>query len=134
MSANLLPWKRLSDLLDDSLSQEDSHGRFAPLDIVESESGYEVTLDLPGVLSDAVEIEFREGRLWVAGERAVSERAEGVKVHRLERRSGKFRRVIGMPDDVDSERIEATFSNGVLSVVIPKAQASKPKRIEIKTS
>lgn len=133
MHTNLVPWQRLSELLDDNRFSHDAMGFHAPLDIVEAEDGYEVTVDLPGVSAESVNIEFKEGRLWVSGERSAEKREEGKKYHVLERRSGKFQRVLGLPDDVASERIEAVYRDGVLRLSIPKAEAAKPKKIEVKT-
>jgi HSP20 family protein len=133
MSTKLVPWQRLSDLFDDSLFHSDSGAVNPPLDIVESEVGYTVQLDLPGVLAENVSVEFKEGRLWVAGERLAEPRKEGNKYHRLERRTGKFRRVVGLPEDVANDRIEADFRDGVLRISLPKAEASQPKKIEVKT-
>ncbi len=134
MSTNLMPWQRLSDLIDDRLNFGEGHAMAAPLDIVESETGYEVTLDLPGIASDQVELEYRENRLWISGERAAVAREEGKKYHRLERGVGKFKRVIGLPEDVDADRIEAKYEHGVLSVLVPKAETTRPKKITIQSN
>jgi len=120
-------------LFDDPFFQGDSGGVNPPLDIVESQTGYSVTIDLPGVSAENVNVEFKEGRLWVTGERVVEAREEGKKYHRLERRMGKFRRVVGLPEDVANDRIAADFHEGVLTVSLPKAEASQPKKIEVKT-
>lgn len=130
MTSNLMPWRRL---FDDSLFSQDAMGLSAPLDIVEAEDHYLVTVDLPGVNADQVDIEFKEGRLWISGQRTAVKREEGKKYHLLERRTGKFQRVIGLPDDVAADGIEATFRDGVLYVEAAKAETAKPKKIEVKS-
>ena len=133
--ANLMHWPtRLNELLEDPFFSGDERttSLTAPLDIAETDSGYEVAVDLPGLNSESVQVEFKDGRLWVSGERAELQREEGRTYHRLERRHGKFRRVIALPNDVAADRIDASYKDGVLLVVVPKSEAARPRKIDIK--
>ena len=134
--SNLIHWPaRLNELFDDAQFFAEHRGggaMGAPLDIVETETGYELTADLPGLTSDDVHIEYKDGRLWISGERQEVVKEEGKTYHRSERRHGKFRRVIALPKDVASDKIEAAYNNGVLSVSVPKAETSMARKIEIK--
>ena len=103
------------------------------LNISETEQGYEVSLDLPGVDPANVKVEAHDGKLTVSGERHHEEKVEGKTFHRVERSYGTFRRVINLPSTVDNEKIDANYKNGVLSVKLPKSEAVKPKQIEVKS-
>jgi len=107
---------------------------FVPsLNLSETDHAYEVTLDLPGIDPDDVQVEIHEGQLSISGDRKfIGEAADKEKKwHRLESRFGKFRRTVALAEDVHAQQIEAKFKNGVLFVRVPKAPASQPRRIEI---
>jgi HSP20 family protein len=107
---------------------------FVPMaNLVETENEFEVTLDLPGLKPEEVNVELREGALWVSGERKEEKEEKGKTFHRMERRYGAFRRVIPLPTEVKEEKIEAEFHNGVLKVKLPKSEEVKPKHIEVKS-
>lgn len=100
--------------------------------VTESDSSYELTLDLPGMKSEDFNIEFHEGRLSVTGERAADEVVEGTKRHRVERQFGKFRRVFNLGHDVDADKVSAEYTAGILRVVVEKTAQIQPKKIEVK--
>lgn len=102
------------------------------LDVVENEDAYMVKASLPGVSPDDVEILFEDKVLSIKGEVQAEEEAEGETYHIRERRSGSFSRSLRFPVDVDADAIEATYEHGVLTLSVPKAEAVKPKRIEVK--
>jgi HSP20 family protein len=108
---------------------------FAPkTDLVETEKQFEVTADLPGLKPEEVNVEMREGSLWITGERCEEKEEEGKTYHRVERHSGKFRRVISLPTPVDKQHVTAEFEDGVLKVVIPKAKEDQPRKIAVKSN
>jgi len=100
--------------------------------IAETETGYEVTLDLPGMKPEEFNVELKEGQLWVTGERKHEHEEKGKTYHRIERHYGHFRRVIPLDATVDAEKVEADYKDGVLHVTVPKSEAARPKRIEVK--
>ncbi|HKH13824.1 MAG TPA: Hsp20/alpha crystallin family protein [Solirubrobacterales bacterium] len=102
-----------------------------PMDLVETDDHLVLRADLPGLDSDDVNIEVKDGVLTVSGERKTEheERADGF--YRVERASGGFSRSMSLPQDVDAERIDASFDKGVLEVRIPKPEERKPHRVEI---
>lgn len=105
---------------------------FAPrLDIAEAEQAYEVTVDLPGVKSEDVRVEMHEDRLTIAGVRQSHSEQKERQFHRIERSTGTFSRTVVVPSKVDVEKIEATYSDGVLHVSLPKASANQPRRIKV---
>lgn len=111
-----------------------AHRRYLPkLDMVESENGFEVKVDLPGIKPDQVHVDLKRGALWISGEIQEEREEEGKTYHRLERRRGEFQRVLPLPENVNEEGIEATFEDGVLTIVVPKTEEARPKHIEVKT-
>ena len=101
------------------------------LDLVETADHYEVIADLPGVTREGVEVEFENGVLKIRGERAVSAAGDDLRWYRRERSEGKFARTIAFRDDVEVADIEATVTDGVLRVRLPKAERRKPRQIPV---
>ena len=99
-------------------------------DIYETESGYVIAMDLPGIDREAVEIDIDDNRLTVKGIRSIAE----LKQHRSERPRGKFLRTFSVPGSVDQGKIGAEFKDGVLQITLPKRSEQKSKRIDIKIS
>src|SRR5215218_8467658 len=95
-----------------------------PMDLVETDDHLVLRADLPGLDVDDVNIEVKDGVLTVSGERT-----DGF--YRVERAFGGFSRSMSLPQDVDAERIDASFDKGVLEVRIPKPEERKPHRVEI---
>lgn len=107
---------------------------FAPrIDIAETDTSYEVTLDLPGMTAQDFNIEFKDGQLWISGERKHANAQKGKTFHRVERYHGQFRRVITLGTDVDADKVEATYRDGVLNLHVPKAESVQPRRINVKS-
>jgi HSP20 family protein len=100
--------------------------------LVESENEFEITIDLPGLKPEEVNLELREGALWITGERKEEAEEKGRTFHRMERRYGSFRRVIPLPASVKEDKVEAEFCHGVLCVKLPKSEEIKPKHIAVK--
>src|SRR5215475_13134523 len=97
-------------------------------DIYETESGYIIAMDLPGIDRNALELDVDDSRLVVKGTRAIAE----SKQHRAERPRGKFLRTFSVPGSVDQSKIGAEYKDGVLHIRLPKRSEQKPKKIDIK--
>jgi HSP20 family protein len=102
------------------------------LDISERKDAYLVTVELPGVEAEDLEITMEDGLLTIQGERQFTSESTEQQFHRIERRYGAFRRSITLPAQVQAELIEASFDNGVLQIVVPKMEEAKPKRIQVR--
>ena len=102
-----------------------------PLDIHEGTDAIALSLELPGLTREAVDIEFDDGVLSISGERSYVRPAESDVYRRVERSYGRFARSITLPQGVDAEAITAAMSDGVLTVTVPKAEEAKPKKIAI---
>jgi HSP20 family protein len=99
-------------------------------DIYETESGYLIALDLPGIKRDALEIDIDNNRLIVKGTRVVDEE----KARRSERPRGKFLRSFSVPSAIDQGKIGAEYKDGVLQIRLPKRAEQKAQKIEVKIS
>src|SRR6476661_9157773 len=102
-----------------------------PVDISERKNAYVLTVELPGVKVEDLEIAFQDGLLTIQGERPLTQDSTAEQFHVLERRYGLFRRSITLPLHVKADAIEASTEDGVLQVVVPKVEEAKPKRIEV---
>jgi HSP20 family protein len=111
---------------------------FVPsVDVVERADAYMITAELPGVDPAAVEISFENNTLTLRGTKTpwlVPQENEELRVYSAERLSGTFERSVRLPEYVEGDKIEATYQHGVLTISVPKAQAARPRRIEVKTS
>jgi len=99
-------------------------------DIYETDSGYVIAVDLPGVDRNAVEIDLDDNRLVIRGTRVIPESNK----HRVERPAGKFFRSFSVPGSVEQGQIGAEYKDGVLQIKLPKRKEPKPQRVEIKVS
>jgi HSP20 family protein len=102
------------------------------LDISERKDAYLVTVELPGVEPDDLEITLEDGVLTIQGERHFAHDSSEQQFHRVERRYGAFRRSITLPAQVQAEQIEASFDNGVLQILVPKMEEATAKRIKVR--
>jgi HSP20 family protein len=100
-------------------------------DITENNDKYTLHFDIPGVTREQVRISFSEGTLKVSGERQSVQDSSDETCHRMERITGKFYRSFTFPTQVDSDKINAGFKDGVLTITVPKAEEVKPRTIEI---
>jgi HSP20 family protein len=111
----------------------DATPAWAPaLDISERKDAYLVTVELPAVKLDDLTITLEDGLLTVQGERRFADDSSDQQFHRVERRYGAFRRAITLPAHVEADAVEASFEDGVLQVLVPKAEEAKPKRIQVR--
>jgi HSP20 family protein len=101
------------------------------IDIVERKDAYVVAVELPGIKLDDLEIAYQDGLLTIQGERGPAPNSAAEQTHLLERRYGQFRRSVTLPQHVTPDAIDASFEDGVLTVLIPKAAEAKPKRIQV---
>jgi HSP20 family protein len=130
------PFSREIDRVFDAFfGQTDQARRWVPpVDLVEAETQFVLKADLPGLSEGDVNIEVQDGTLTISGERKAEHEQREKGWYRIERSFGRFSRSLSLPDGVDPDRIQASFSHGVLEVRIPKPEERKPRRIEISGS
>lgn len=105
-----------------------------PANVVESETGYSLVMELPGVSPESVSIEMKDNRLEIGGNKTVAKAAEGERVAKSERRGGEFRRQFEFATQIDADAITADFKDGLLTITLPKSEKVLPRKIEIRTS
>ena len=90
-----------------------------------------VNAELPGMTQDDIEINLKDSRLTLQGEKKHEKKEENENYHSIERSYGKFSRSLRLPAGVDAENVQATFRDGVLKITMPKTEEAKPKKISI---
>jgi HSP20 family protein len=126
--------ERLFGSSSDWPHREGAAGVFPLTNVTEDNDNYYVRAELPGIAADEIEISVTGDSLSISGERRIPAEEEGARYHRKEREAGKFSRMISLPGQIDTEKVEAGCTDGVLTISLPKAQASKPKQISVKTA
>jgi HSP20 family protein len=101
-------------------------------DIAETETAYELAFELPGLEEKDIHVQVHDHVLTLTAERHDQREQKGKRWHRTEHRFGQFRRTIALPNDAASTGIEAVYRQGVLTVTVPKAPESQPKRIQVR--
>jgi HSP20 family protein len=111
---------------------QDALAKFEPeVNIAETETGYEFSIDVPGIKPEDVKVEYHEGQLTISGERKEEKEEKGKTFHRMETTYGSFQRTFALPGVVDEAKISAHAANGVLKVTLPKSQKVKPRVIQV---
>jgi HSP20 family protein len=147
MSGSLIPFTTRFALFDDFRKEIDqlfgrangdggelAQAHWSPrLNVSETEKEYHVSVDLPGLKPEEVNVELKQGDLWITGERKTETEEKGQTWHRVERSYGQFRRVVRLGDEVSTDNVSAEYKDGVLHVTVPKAEKAQTKKIEIKS-
>ena len=110
-----------------------ARGSFPALNMGTTEAAVEIYAFAPGLDPATIEVSVDKGLLTLSGERGATmpEASEKVAVYASERFTGPFKRVVSLPQDVDTDKVDASYRNGVLKVIVPKRESRKPRRIEI---
>ena len=111
---------------------EQRGGWAVPLDVIQDGDNFVVQGTLPGVKPEDIKVTIEDGVLNISGESKLGREEQNGNYLIRERRSGKFRRVLRLPESVDADTAETTYENGVLTVTLPKIEAKKAKRLEVK--
>lgn len=113
-----------SSLLDNFFNESVSRTRlqnFRPgVDIVETDKSYEIKLAVPGMNKEDFDLDINDGVLIISGERKFEKKEDGKNYHSVETQYGKFSRTFNLPDHVIASKIDATYTNGILNINIPK--------------
>lgn len=130
--------KRQMDLLSEGVLggalTGPSVGVFPLMNVTEDKDNYYIRAELPGIKSDELDISVTGDTLSIAGERKISEEKGDVKYHRREREAGKFSRIVNLPSQINTSKVDARCVDGLLSIVMPKAETAKQKQIVVKSS
>jgi HSP20 family protein len=101
------------------------------VDVSEDDDAFHVHAELAGVKKEDIDININESVLTITGQRESKHEQASKKAHRIERAYGSFARSFSLPDSADAEKIAASFTDGVLEVIIPKAKHEKPSPIKV---
>ena len=122
-------WSRM---LDNVPGERHERMLVPAMDVIESEDHLVITAELPGMAKDAVKITIENGVLTLSGEKKFEHEEEHKDFHSMERRYGAFHRSVTLPRQLDADKAEASFENGVVTIRIPRSEEAKPKQLEIK--
>ncbi|NIP28100.1 MAG: Hsp20/alpha crystallin family protein [Phycisphaerae bacterium] len=108
---------------------------YPSVDITENEREIKVSAELPGLSEDDIDVSLTHNLLTIRGEKKAERKDEGENYYRLERSYGAFQRSIPLPVEVEADKVEATFKNGVLTITLPKSAEAqqRTKKITVKS-
>lgn len=132
LSAREPLFKLIDSVLGDAQSEEMAARNWVPpVDVQETDEAYKLHAELPGLSKEDIEITLENNVLRLAGERKFERDVKKESFQRIERTYGSFTRSFALPSQVNAEGVQATFENGVLTVVVPKKEQAKPRQISI---
>ncbi|MDG5767988.1 Hsp20/alpha crystallin family protein [Balneolales bacterium ANBcel1] len=128
--------RRFSSILDDFFNDvvsSDTGRMFVPsLDVTEDDSHYHVQVSLPGLKKEDIHVDLQDRRLTISGERKEEKEEKETKYHLTETRYGKFERSVMLPENIDQNKIDARFEDGILKLDIEKKEKQVSKQIKIR--
>lgn len=101
------------------------------MDVSETENAYQVKAEIPGLKKEDIDISLTDGVLTLKGEKKQEKTDENENYHLSESYYGSFSRSLRLPEDASTEKVAATYNDGVLSVSVPKSEKAKPKKIKV---
>src|SRR5438270_6403712 len=104
------------------------------LDVFEDKDNFVVKAELPGMKKEDITVSLHDGSLSISGERKSEDKYEDAEVYRSERFFGRFQRSVSLPTPVAADKIKAQYKDGILSVILPKTEEAKPKKIDVNVS
>jgi HSP20 family protein len=133
------PWQEMDHIREEMNRLFNAASRtgtqsYPAMNIWTSQDTAMITAELPGYRTRDIQLSITNDELEIKGNRQKEELKEGEQFHRQERGFGEFKRTLRLPFLVDAEKVEAKLENGILKLILPRAEADKPKKIEIKTA
>ncbi|MDO9262633.1 MAG: Hsp20/alpha crystallin family protein [Desulfosalsimonadaceae bacterium] len=120
------------NLFTGSPQQAGACGVYPALNVTEDKDKYYIRAELPGLKTEELDIQATGRSISISGQKKIAPEDDNAKYHRREREAGRFSRIIDLPDNIDTEKVEAGLASGILTITIPKAEAVKPKQITIR--
>ena len=128
----LVGLRSFEDAFTRLLNEPAANRPWAPaVDIYETENELVLKADVPDVDQKNIDVRVENQTLTISGERKFETEESGKGYHRIERNYGNFSRSFAVPNSFDTDKIAATYRNGVLSVTLPKKEAAKPRQIKV---
>lgn len=113
---------------------EEKSDRVPRADILERKDDYVIYIEMPGVDKDDIKVEIENNLLTISGKKDIHEKSNGEQYFRVERQCGNYWRNFRLGDEINHSKVSSKYENGVLKVVLPKAEKSKPKSVEVKVN
>ena len=108
-------------------------GVFPPMNITQDNDNFYVRAEVPGIKPDELSISAIRNRLSLAGRREIQREHERVSYHRKERAEGFFNRTVTLPTEINADKVDAQYGDGILTLTLPKAEEAKPRQIKVHT-
>jgi HSP20 family protein len=124
---------RLLDAATGDGAPEPQASAFPPLNITQDEDNFYVRAEVPGIKPAELSVSALRNRVSISGKREIPREHERVSYHRKERPEGGFNRAVTLPLEVDAERVDARYADGILTLTLPKAEQAKPRQIAVRT-
>jgi HSP20 family protein len=139
---NFQTLRRLNNVLDEAFSawpfgQESgsiTSSWYPACDVFEDKESVKIVAELPGVKPEDVKLSLENNLLTIRGEKKQEAEERSERVHRYERSYGTFERAFVLPSTVDGDKISAEYQNGILTIVVPKAERARPREIPVRTA
>jgi HSP20 family protein len=124
---------RLLDTAGSDGAVEPAAGVFPPINITQDDENFYLRAEIPGIKADELSISALRNRVAISGKRQIPLEHDRASYHRKERPEGVFDRAVTLPTEVDAERVEARYSDGILTLTLPKAEQAKPRQIAVRS-
>jgi HSP20 family protein len=124
---------RLFDAVGGETSATAGAGVFPPINITQDNDNFYLRAEVPGIKPGELSISALRNRVSIAGRREIQRESERVSYHRRERAEGSFNRTVTLPTEVDAERVDARYADGILTLTLPKAEEAKPRQIAVRS-
>jgi len=124
---------RLFDSVAGESTADGASGVFPPLNVTQDDENLYIRAEIPGIDADQLSISALRNRVSLAGKRQIQQEPGKVSYHRRERAEGSFARTLSLPVEIDAERVNARYADGILTLTLPKAEAAKPRQIAVRT-
>jgi HSP20 family protein len=139
---NFQTLRRLNSVLDEAFAnwpfQQESasitSSWYPACDVFEDKDAVKIVAELPGVKPEEVKLSLENNLLTIRGEKKQEAEERSERVHRYERSYGAFERGFVLPSTVDGDKISAQYQNGVLTILVPKAERARPREIPVRTA
>jgi HSP20 family protein len=130
--------EQINDLFEDFPPWPSTRGLFErtispAVDVIEGPDSYTVECELPGMDQKDIDVSVASGVLTIKGVKKGGAESKGAKVYRKETWEGSFQRTLSLPQNLETDKVEASYKEGVLRIILPKSESAKAKRIELKT-
>ena len=124
---------RLFDTFAGDTLADRGAGVFPPVNITQDADNFYLRAEVPGIKPNELSLSAVRNRVSLAGQRKLQRENERVSYHRQERAEGSFNRTVTLPTEVDAQRIDARYADGILTLTLPKAEETKPRQITVRT-